>query len=170
VAISQPPFRKTTTFALDGDEILVATQDGPEILAYSGTDGRLTRIIRTGVETRPVTPEHIEAWISRQVENAPEEQRQEIRESIEALPAGETIPAYGTIETDDLGYLWVADSDDRINPAGAWSVYDPDGRLTARIHLPESIRLFQIGEDFIVGLERDDLDVEHLRVYRLIRG
>jgi len=170
VEIGTPPFRRSPTYAAAGDEVIVATQDAPEIRVYSAADGRLVRIIRTGAEIRPVTSEHLDAWIERQTANAPAERRQAIREGLSNLPAGEFIPPYGEIGVDDLGYLWVADYDDRIRPAGAWSIYGPDGRLAARIRLPDGMQPYQAGEDFIVGLERDELDVEHLRVYRLIRA
>jgi hypothetical protein len=46
-------------------------------------------------------------------------------------------------------------------------VHDAEGRLVARVRMPESFRPLHIGEDFVLGVERDDLDVEHVRMYRI---
>lgn len=166
ISIETPPFRKSTTFSTSGDALFVGTQDAPELRVYA-KDGTLTRIVRTGMTMRPVTSRHIDAWIERAVADLEPARQLERREAIAALPAGDVVPPYGAIHVDAAGNLWVADYDDRLGPAGFWSIYDPEGRQLARIRLPAGIRIHEIGIDSILAVERDDFDVEHVRVYTL---
>jgi hypothetical protein len=168
VEIRTPPFARSTVFAARGDEIFAGTQDSPQIDVYD-TDGSLRRIVRTGAPMETVTPEHIGAWIERVYANAPPEIREQHRGRRDDPNAGEAVPPYSALEIDDAGNLWVADYDDRIDPAGGWSIHDAEGRLVARIRLPARFRPFHIGNDFILGVLPDDLDVEHIRLHRLLK-
>lgn len=166
ISISSTPFGKNTVYAVAGDVLAIATQESPEIRVY-GADGTLRRIIRTGKSTPAVTDAHLDAWFERQQESMPPERREQTATRPEWPNAGETVPPFAALEIDDAGNIWLADYDDRIGPAGAWSVHDPDGRLIARIHMPDRFRPMHIGGDFVLGVERDEFDVEHVRMYRV---
>jgi hypothetical protein len=84
------------------------------------------------------------------------------------MPRAELIPPYSRIMTDSAGNLWVEDYENPLVAPGRWTVYAEDGGILARIVLPERFRPFDIGDDWILGRELDDLDVEHLRVYRIV--
>jgi hypothetical protein len=43
------------------------------------------------------------------------------------------------------------------------------GRILARVQMPSKFRVQEIGEDYVLGVWRDDLDVESVRVYGLRR-
>lgn len=67
---------------------------------------------------------------------------------------------------DDVGALWLRDSlDDR-----RWTVYLAAGKPAATVVLPSNLEPLQIGRDFIVGLIKDSLGVEQIRVHSLRRG
>lgn len=83
---------------------------------------------------------------------------------------------------DRLGYLWVRHPHPRFNPAAVfqsgapspfpmeWDVFDPEGRWITTITLPGSFPVDEIGEDYILGVWKDELDVEYVRMYSLDRG
>jgi hypothetical protein len=48
-------------------------------------------------------------------------------------------------------------------------VFDPDGSMIARLSMPGGFLPTQIGDDFVLGITRDELDVEHVRLYGLHR-
>jgi len=50
-----------------------------------------------------------------------------------------------------------------------WLVIDPDGGVLETVDLPEGLRPTDIGEDDVVGVVRDELDIQRVRVYRLTR-
>jgi hypothetical protein len=170
VEIRRVPFAKSPSFAVHDNEIHVGTQDGPEILVY-GTDGQLRRIVRTGRAPEPITETHLEALFQRQLESMPEELRAEwqARERQADDPHGEFVPPYGEIGTDRSGNLWVSDYDDPTGPAGRWTIYDPEGRVLARIVLPERFDPYDAGDDWVLGREMDELDVETVRIYEIVK-
>lgn len=161
------PYARATSVAVVDDGLLVATQDAPEILRY-GLDGAVERIVRTGATMDPVTEEMVEAWVDRRVEAAPPERQQGMREGLLNMPAGAVVPPYGSIVTDRAGNLWVEDYDG-MTDAPHWTVYDASGERVARIALPADFTPYDIGEDWILGRELDDLEIEHVRLYRLRR-
>ena len=168
ISIFTLPFGLTTQAAIGGDEIVIGTQDAPELRVH-GADGTLRRIVRTGAPMPAVTTAHVEAWQERMSEGLPPDRQAEYMRGVADLPHGTHVPPYGAVHVDERGFTWVQDYDDRINPAGGWSVYDREGRIAARIRLPAALRVHHIGEDFVLGIERDDLDVEHVRLYALTR-
>jgi hypothetical protein len=50
-----------------------------------------------------------------------------------------------------------------------WVVFSPDGeQALARATLPASLELMEIGNDWVLGVERDDLGVESMVLYHLL--
>lgn len=171
VSIMGVPFAKSSTFAVYGDEVYVGSQDAAEIAVY-GEDGALRRIVRTGRSPERVTDAHLAAAYERELESMPEELRAQARAAGRNTerPHGDFVPPYGEITTDLEGNLWVADYDDPLDPPGRWTVYGTDGGALARIILPARFRPFDIGQDWVLGRALDDLDVEHVRLYRLVKS
>ena len=48
-----------------------------------------------------------------------------------------------------------------------WSVFNADGRWLGEVVLPEDLEVYEIGEDYVLGKETDEFDVEYVRVYRI---
>jgi len=164
------PFAKSPTFAVHGDEVHVGAQDGPEIRVY-GMDGGLRRIVRTGRTPDAITERHLDALFERQLAAMPDELRAERQAAgrNRDLPHGPFVPPYAEITTDLAGNLWVADYPDPTKPAGGWTIYDPEGRVLARLIVPERFRPFDIGEDWVLGGELDEFDIDHVRLYRIAK-
>lgn len=170
VQIMQVAFGKSPTFAVHGTELYVGAQDGDEIRVYD-MGGSLVRIIRTGRSPEPVNANHLDAQWERMLEAMPEEMRAQQRAAGRntSMPHGELMPSYGEIGTDLTGNLWVADYDDPTDPPGRWTIYDPEGRVLARIVLPERFDPYDAGEDWVLGREFDDLDIEYIRLYPIVK-
>jgi hypothetical protein len=49
-------------------------------------------------------------------------------------------------------------------------VFDVDGRRIATVELPERFNLMDAGADYVLGVWRDDLDVEHVQAFELSAG
>ena len=93
------------------------------------------------------------------------------RELFGATPLAATFPALSTILSDASGNLWVREYDfpREQRPAPLWTVFDPEGRVLGFIETPEGLRIGQIGEDYILGHYRDELEVEYVQVWALER-
>jgi len=168
VEIVRAPFSKTTTVITHGGELIVATQDHAEVRGYD-PEGALRQIVRTGAAPRPVTPELIDAVVERRVADLPADRRRAVRDGMLATVTAEFVPPYGTIAVDDPGNLWVQDYPE-LEDDQRWTIYDPDGALAARIALPATFTPYQIGDDWILGRELDELEVEHVRLYGIERA
>ena len=53
---------------------------------------------------------------------------------------------------------------------GAWTVFDSAGQMHGSLTMPAGVSVLQIGTDYVIGRWRDDLDVEHVRVYGIVKG
>jgi sugar lactone lactonase YvrE len=88
------------------------------------------------------------------------------------VPRHETQPAFGWLEVDVDGRLWVAEynATGRAWSAELWDVFDVDGRWLGRVSLPNGIQPLAIGADYVIGKRLDEYDVEFVGVYRLTRA
>ena len=149
---------KKTKFALGPREVYVATGDKFEVLAFR-TDGSSPALLSRPFEPIPVTDADIERWLPPTLAAATRER----------LPAGHTLPAILAILVGDDGSLWVEEYRRDEAGAGTWWVFDDQRQLASRVEMPAGFRPMDIGRDFVVGVWRDNLDVEHVLLYRLER-
>jgi hypothetical protein len=166
-----PPFGRTARFAFDRDRLFVTTGT-PEIREYD-LGGRLLRILRTARSPVAVTPATVEAWVRERAARLPRVKmpadrspEEAIRGSIEGVPVPPTLPPFGAMLTDPDGNLWVGDYQEISVPSDGWTVYGPDGTIRARVRLPAGLRLLDARLDHLLGTVLDDLDIEHVRLYR----
>jgi hypothetical protein len=87
--------------------------------------------------------------------------------SYREIPHPSTMPSYEAVFLDDAGNLWVHDFQPTPPTPPLWTVFDPEGRMLGSVALPDRFRPTQIGSDFVLGVWSDDLDVQHVRMYRL---
>lgn len=66
------------------------------------------------------------------------------------------------------GRIWATDWVSENEPVD-WAVYDLDGRRVALVTTPARFELYDQGEDWVLGVQRDSLDVEHVVLYPLDR-
>ena len=57
----------------------------------------------------------------------------------------------------------------RLDGEAWWRVVGPDGLPIAEIRTPPGFFLIEVGDDYVLGLSRDELDRESVQVYRLMR-
>jgi len=85
------------------------------------------------------------------------------------LPHRDTLPAFTRALVDGAGNVWMEEF--RIDPdaAGTWSVFDHDGRWLGQVQTPAGVTVMSISRDAVVGVTRDEMDVERVVVYPLLR-
>lgn len=163
------PFARRSATATGADRFYFGTSESYEIQAFR-PDGQLEALIRRVHETLPVRPEDLSNYIrERQRYVSGENARRRMEAMFRGLPIPATMPAHGDMLLDVEGNLWVED----YQPAGTerprWAVFSGGGRWLGTVELPARFEPFQIGVDFILGQRVDELDVQYLEVYRLIR-
>jgi hypothetical protein len=158
---SPPPLGRWGFTAVGTDRWYYGAQDAYEIEVF-GTDGALQRLIRRPGPNRPVTAEVARAVRERLLE------RDDRLHWHADIPLPATVPAHGIMLAADDGHLWVQEYRLRGEPQ-RWAVFDPEGRFLGHVQTPDADRITQIGSDFVLGLWSDEMDVEHVRMYRLLK-
>jgi hypothetical protein len=85
------------------------------------------------------------------------------------LPWAPTLPAWRQLAGDEAGNLWVSDYSANAVTAD-WKVFTPDGRWLTNVRLPDGIRVLELGDDYLLGLWLDELDIEHVRMYEIVKA
>ena len=164
--MASPPFARNFTAAVSADGWFYGARDEFEIEQYS-PDGRLRRLIRRAVANRPVTAELAEEWRQWALEHY-SPWPPVFRDWQANQPVPETMPAHDAILSDDEGNLWVAEY--RL-PAEqpSWAVFDVGGRFLGNVDTPAGGEVTHIGSDFVLGVWEGEMDVQQVRMYRLIK-
>ncbi len=87
----------------------------------------------------------------------------------EHLPAPDSIPNVDHLAVDDQGMVWVGSYTADPSAPRLYHVYGPEGRFLARVAMPAGVEVLEIGADHVLGLTRDDLDVERIVLLDLVR-
>jgi hypothetical protein len=136
-----------------------------EIREYDA-GGRLLRILRVDGEARPVTAGMIEAKVGQNNLLYPGGDWARL---FDEMPIPTTLPDYQTLRLDETGWLWAEEFTWDPTQPSKWTVFDPEGRAKGVVVLPQRLEVLWIGRDAILGVWRDEFDVEYLHGYRLER-
>lgn len=168
IQVLRPLFGRSVSHVLIGERLLFGDQEEYEIRGYA-LDGTLLDIVRRLDLDLSLTDEEYRAAIEERVRSAPASARPGLRAMYENQPKPATRAAFGRFLTDSSGHLWVQEfALDHAAPT--WSVFTSDGRWLGTVDLPERFSPTQILGDEVLGVGRDELDVEYVRAYSLVRG
>jgi hypothetical protein len=149
--------------------------------------GVALRIISRDWHPVPVTEEDIAWWLTfrdtlaKFQGNDSPRFREAYQQQTSIMVYPEYRAPFDELRVDRTGHLWVRNTHPRYDrnytsfrvrfPFGwTWDVFDPEGRWLTTLTLPSSFRVHDIGEDYILGVWKDDMDVEYVRMYALDRG
>lgn len=165
--IASQPFSHRTVVAVASNHVYVGHTSAFEIGSYDASGGP-NRLFRMLTSNRPVTPDDIQNYLDIQLERATTaEERSAERDMVEAAPFPETFPAFASLLVDDSGRLWVEDYRVPGDSDVTYSVFDGEGGLLGVVGIPPGLLVYEIGEDYVLGRWRDELDVEHIRLHEL---
>ena len=153
-----------------GDLVVITTTSRYELKAFT-RDGTLARIVRRGHEPRAPTEADIEAEIAERPAIALPGS-EPTRRPYRSAPVAEHYPAFTSLMSDAVDHLWVREYEfpGEERAGSLWTVFDPDGRVLGFVEMPEGLRIYEIGEDYILGHALDELDVEYVQVWPLERS
>jgi hypothetical protein len=158
-------------------------------ISFYSPSGQLRRFIRRNIPTRPLPSSAIEAYKTRRrtmpdFDGRPPttQRRAMIERELQLTVFSKVLPAFSKIAVDRMGNLWVNQYGPWADiPQGflyttrtsdvptRWDVFDPEGRWWCTVTLPTAFAPLDIGSDYVAGVWRDQDDVEHVRLYRLIK-
>lgn len=93
------------------------------------------------------------------------------------------VPLFADAMVDELGFIWVLPfdpahhspalggrvGDSRAASGGRWAVLTPEGEEAGTVEIPDGLEPYQITEDEVVGIYRDETGVEFVAVHVLRR-
>ncbi len=186
---SPTPYGRKLSFAIGHSGFAAGIGDAFEIPLWNST-GRLYRIARVPGPDRPMTAAEIQRFREFLLPKMGAG-RGGMDAALTAERMPRTIPAYAELRFDAMGFLWVREYDfadathwwdalyanlrnrkgqrEVVVPDRRWRVLDPVGQLQGEVQLPAHFDVREIGTDWVLGIWRDDLDVEHVRIYKLDR-
>ena len=162
--------------------------DAFEITLRSAS-GAVTRVLRVAGLERTVSKADVDAFRSYVFNpwSGNEAERVRLEERL-ASASGRPLPAFAELRFDRAGNIWARQYDyldavaffdysswsrghARPKLAGPrhWIVLRPDGRYLGSVTTPPGFTVHQIGEDWILGVWRDELDIQFVRQYALIK-
>jgi hypothetical protein len=172
-------YGRELVIAFDRDKIYAADTGGGEILVLS-FQGDTLAALPVPFEARPVPPEakteDLRRWTDRdgneRVGNA------------YVYPG--TYPRLARILADEEGFVWVMRYPEvtepvsswqffrpfsfRVGPEGAnWRVLNDIGDVVAEVQTPPGVFPLEVGPDYLLGLMRDELDVQSVVLHSLSR-
>ena len=90
----------------------------------------------------------------------------------EAFQAPDSIPRGKSLLVDRSGHTWVGlwPSGDVETGHDSYEVFLPDGRLLGEVAVPGGSELMDIGEDYVLLVRTDEMDVPFVELYGLLKG
>jgi hypothetical protein len=163
-----------------GNNVLVAGESGTFSFTYFRADGAVLQVVRVAREPLPISVGELAAAREREMAvqrrdaaRMAEVMGRPVPDRLPAIPYRETHPFFDAIELDSAGYLWVREPAEREVTEGdsprRWEVFNPAGGWLGAVETPAGLRVTAIGEAYLLGIVRDELDVDHVRLYRLER-
>ena len=153
VSLSPFPMGRRLLVAPGPGKVYVGTGVDPEILVFSNRGEPLGRI-ELPFRARPVPDE---VWDD--VESRLASMR------LEGLERPGSLPPFVDLVVDRLGRIWLAEYRAEPSEPRRWIVLGPEGEPRARVVAEgEGGRLLEAGADYVILLERDDLDVPRVVV------
>jgi hypothetical protein len=162
-------FGKETSYVMGDGVFYLGTSDEYEVRVYS-LAGEVEMLIRRMAVDLAITESHVDRYLSDVLSRATTDNERRSWERYYAdMEFPETFPAYAGFVLDAVGNLWVEDYLRPGDDQPVWNVFGPDGLHVAAVRTPPGFHIFEIGESYILGTWQDDLDVEHVRIFRLFK-
>jgi hypothetical protein len=153
------------------------------------TTGALRRIVRVAGLAENVSAADLDRFRAYVFEpwRGNDDEKIRLEEQLGAAE-GRARPAFGALRFDRAGNLWVRRYDQldaveffdfsavirsaarpTLDQPRLWFVLDPSGRYLGAVETPADFLVHEIGDNWILGVWRDDLDIPYVRQYRLIK-
>lgn len=162
--VGRPLFQSRGVFSTHGDLLYTADGSSPEVRVHRA--GRLESIVRWEPGDLSVRQEDVEAYRTAYLEDlegagawAPI-----LRKRLDAFPPKDTFPAVMEIQIDDQGRMWVRTFARPRATDTVWLGFAETGAFVCSLSVPRAITVFRFDSAAVVGVHRDEMDVESVVV------
>lgn len=155
-------FGASAVGAAAGDSLFIGRNDRAELVILS-SEGEERGRLRYSAEPRAVTDDMIAA--SDRARGRPTGSGP-MDEALRNRPRAEILPFFTDAIVDRSGNLWLHEHGIPGNDEPSrWLVFDAEGRLLGPVAMPEGFTPSYIDEQYVLGVSRDDFDVERVQLY-----
>jgi hypothetical protein len=148
-------------------------------------EGELIRVVQREAELRPVTERDQEVFLDaiREAASDAGAPPQAVEGFLQNATFADTYPAFASLLVGPDQTLWVqrirtgddltGDDEGTFDPqdlgSTEWEVFDGEGRYLGVVTFPGRFQPLKVEGDRFYGVARDELDVQRLKGYRLVR-
>lgn len=158
----------------DGFYLTLGEDQGPEIREYDYSSGLLRRVIRLAEPPSAPSLDDLDRLVEFELDpfDMPDTTRARITDSrtrrYQKMPFPEIMPVFSRLLVDEVGWLWAELYRFDVHQPVRWLVFSPNGEGRGSVDMPPDLDLWQIGLDFVLGVWRDEHEVEYVRRHALI--
>ena len=171
--------------------LLYARNDRYRIEVWDISSGALSLVVERRAPRRARTEEEATFDLQWGVAMLPGNDRSELDPTDDRWSALDSVSIAEGFLLDELGFLWVrrspspSEGDDGLlreittpdgkewaipRSSGLHDVFRPDGVYLGTVQLPPDLGVREIGQDYVLGIVRDELDIQYVWMYGLDRG
>lgn len=164
------PLGREPVLALSRQRAYIGTADSFAVLSFAtdGTPAAMLRYLDTDLRTTPDDIERFKFLDTAGQNTAMQQSLVRMWAGVEYPP---TIPAYDQMIVDARDQLWVRRTPRRIGGDAEWIVFAADGTPLARTTMSGELRVYEIGDDYVLGIAVDPTDgTQSVRLHELVRA
>ena len=176
---ANPIIRPVGEVTVAAGRFVYTRSDRPEI-TWRLPDGTVTQIVRWRPEPNLLAEELLEhgesynRMIGRLNYGVSEARLEEIiQEDMSRYRAmiGQPVPFFGTPFADADGNVWLPSYRPAYPEEGSpYTVISPDGEWLGQVETPPRFRILDVTGGLVLGVVRDEMDVENVVLYELVGG
>lgn len=152
------------------DRIFVGSGLDPEVEVWS-REGELIRLIHWKDTPREVSASDIDRFKDDLLARYEGSDREEFWNGwLRDVPFPEVMPTFDKLIVDRTGHLWARKYQPSWEDPQVWYTFTPDGRWLGDVTVPPTLAITDIGEEYILGIWRNEMEVEYVRMYSLNRA
>lgn len=162
------PLSSPSTAATGGQgSFWVGYGDQPE-LRHISPDGRILQLVRWEQDPVVVTPLDEDRYYDELIERADPGRAGMIENLRGKQPLARTFPYYDQLCSAPEDAVWV-----RVyrrpgeSQPNQWLMVNSQGKISGRLSTPAQLEVLECGGSYVLGVQRDELDVEHLVLFSL---
>ena len=171
VAGAPPLFGRTSHIAVLGQRIFRGSSDIMQVEELDLT-GRVVCILRIPGYPLDLSDARVSAERDSRLGPPRPGSTSVFRLLVEDLPDPATRPAYAEVLVDPSGAIWLElfRGESEQDRPQEWLVLDADGTWLGTVVVPDRFTVTDVTMETVLGVWRDELDVEHPQVLRLNRA
>ena len=170
ISLLEDHFSTRVTATTSSDALLVSEGRSFELREYTG-GGRVTQIARYLKARTPTDSEKREAWLEILGQGLEVEgpSANPMADLILGGPFADSLPGITRILVDSDGNRWGEHWIPPVVETPTYVVFAPSGEVLAEVLGRAGFVPYQVRDGYMVGVERDDLEVQYLARYQVVR-